>query len=481
MTEEGAGDTEGGLKHPNNDDGDDGDDNDHRATKKRKGVDVFEIDGNNVVFPSDDIVLDHDGRGGMELSQMFGIPSSSPVRIDTATAAASACTGNSLTTCDGARPPKKSKSNNGSKKKKRPPISDLDLEKQVNQVRDIIGGGSIVDSSLRLTTNDNLEVEEGTKYITLPVSCGKNSPWWVGFELFNPVKHPTLYKAHVLCKECSTFKNNPDAGIIKIGISQSTSNLRSHKKHHHPAEYETITKGVSKTTVRGTNKGGLKHPNLIVLQSKALVPLFTKIRDRDTSSKDFVTYSKRIMRLLAEEAIAYLPGNDGTTPYTVMTPTNVPYIGQLSIVDTNPDMVCAVSIVRAGDSLLESVRDIAPGIRVGKLWIQRNESVASKEAVHSCTKLPKNIHNMDVILCDPMLATGGSSITALDILVVEYGVDPTRIVFANVICCPEGLEALAKKYPTIKIVTCWIDSGLNNEKYIMPGLGDYGDRFFNTV
>jgi uracil phosphoribosyltransferase len=164
-----------------------------------------------------------------------------------------------------------------------------------------------------------------------------------------------------------------------------------------------------------------------------------------------------------------------------MTPTNVPYVGQLSIVDTNPDMVCAVSIVRAGDSLLESVRDIAPGIRVGKLWIQRDESVASKEAVHSCTKLPKNIHKMDVILCDPMLATGGSSITALDILVVEYGVDPTRIVFANVICCPEGLEALAKKYPTIKIVTCWIDSGMNNEKFIMPGLGDYGDRFFNTV
>jgi len=498
MTDVGLRDTEGGLnmrhellestasigdKDNNEDDGgDDGDDNDHRATKKRKGLDAFEIDGNDDVFPPD-IVVDHDGRGGMELSQVSGI-TSSPARIDSATAAASARTGNSLTSSDVARPPKESKSNNGSKKKKCPPISDSDLEKRVNQGRDISGGGNIVDSSLRLTTNDNedddnKEAEEGTKYITLPVSCGKNSPWWVGFELFNPVKHPTLYKAHVMCKECSTFMNNPDAGIIKIGTSQSTSNLRSHKKHHHPAEYETIAKGVSKTTGRGT-KGGLKHQNLIVLQSKALVPLFTKIRDRDTSSKDFVTYSKRIMRLLAEEAIAYLPG-DGTTPYTVMTPTNVPYVGQLSIVDTNPDMVCAVSIVRAGDSLLESVRDIAPGIRVGKLWIQRNESVASKEAVHSCTKLPKNIHNMDVILCDPMLATGGSSITALDILVVEYGVDPTRIVFANVICCPEGLEALAKKYPTIRIVTCWIDSGMNNEKFIMPGLGDYGDRFFNTV
>lgn len=219
------------------------------------------------------------------------------------------------------------------------------------------------------------------------------------------------------------------------------------------------------------------HPNLTVLHCRALVSLFTKVRDKCTSSTDFVIYSKRIMRLLAEEAISLLPA----TPYTVTTPTNAPYTGQLSVADTDPDMVCAVSIIRAGDSLLESVRDIVPGLRVGKLWIQRNESSATKEAVHSCTKLPKNINNMDVILCDPMLATGGSSCTALSILVEEYGVDPKRIVFANVICCPEGLEAVAQKFPSIKIVTCWVDPEMNEEKYIMPGLGDYGDRFFNTV
>ena len=221
----------------------------------------------------------------------------------------------------------------------------------------------------------------------------------------------------------------------------------------------------------------LLHPNLTVLNSRALVSLFTKIRDRDTSSKDFVNYSKRIMRLLAEEAVALLP----TSPYTVTTPTDAPYIGQLSLADTDPDRVCAVSIVRAGDSLLESVREIAPGIRVGKFWIQRNESIATKVAVHSCTKLPKNIENMDVILCDPMLGTGGSCCTALSILVEEYGVDPKKIIFANVICCPEGLEVVAQKFPSIKIVTCWVDPVMNEEKFLMPGLGDYGDRFFNTV
>lgn len=184
------------------------------------------------------------------------------------------------------------------------------------------------------------------------------------------------------------------------------------------------------------------------------------------------------MRLLAEEAVASLP----TISRTVTTPTNAPYKGQLSIADTDPDQCCAVSIVRAGDSLLESVREIAPGIRVGKMWIQRNESSAEKEAVHSCTKLPKGgVEDMEIILCDPMLATGGSSCTALRILVDEFGVKPEKIIFANVICCPEGLETVTKEFPQIKIVTCWIDDELNEDKFILPGLGDYGDRFFNTV
>jgi hypothetical protein len=130
------------IGNKDNNEDEDGDDNNHHATKKRKGLDVY---GN--VFPSD-VVVDH-ARGGMELSQLTQLSgiSSSPARIDTATAAL-ASTGNSLTRHI-VRPPKKSKINNSSKKKKRPPISDSDLEKQVNEVRDISGGGNIVDSSLR--------------------------------------------------------------------------------------------------------------------------------------------------------------------------------------------------------------------------------------------------------------------------------------------------------------------------------------------
>jgi hypothetical protein len=135
---------------------------------------------------------------------------------------------------------------------------------QQNQVRDA-SLQNVVDSSLQatqapdLSSNDSSgeDVVEVTKYFTMDVSLKRSSPWWEGFEKFIPSKHPTLYKEYILCKECSTLHKNSDKGIVKVGWSQSTSNLRAHKRHHHPAEYETITKRVDKTTKRSSGDGGL--------------------------------------------------------------------------------------------------------------------------------------------------------------------------------------------------------------------------------
>ncbi len=80
-----------------------------------------------------------------------------------------------------------------------------------------------------------------------------------------------------------------------------------------------------------------------------------------------------------------------------------------------------------------------------------------------------------------MLATGGSAKAAIQVLVEKYGVKSDRIIFANMITCPEGLKNMAEAHPEVKIVTACVDKCLNDEKYIVPGLGDYGDRFFNTV
>ena len=189
-------------------------------------------------------------------------------------------------------------------------------------------------------------------------------------------------------------------------------------------------------------------------------------------------YSKRAMRLVAEDALAEFP----TTPVSIESPCGpCPGCLQSSIV-ADATNLCAVSIVRSGDALLESVRELVPGCKVGKILIQRDESHPNKLPKLFYSKLPTDIqhNNMFVLLCDPMLATGGSAVTALDVLVKGHGVDPTKIIFANMICAPEGLQVLAEAYPNVKIVTAVIDQHLNEDKFIVPGLGDYGDRFFNT-
>lgn len=200
--------------------------------------------------------------------------------------------------------------------------------------------------------------------------------------------------------------------------------------------------------------------------------LFTKMRDETTTSAEFVQYSQRSMRLLAEDALAEFP----TLQKVIQTPC-----GSFTGVEGPPPTeICAVSIVRSGDALLESVRNVEPAIRVGKILIQRDETHKDKKPTLFYSKMPPGIENMHVLLCDPMLATGGSAIMAIETLISKYSVNPERIIFANMICAPEGLRVLGDTYPQIKVVTAAIDEKLNEEKFIVPGLGDYGDRFFNT-
>ena len=198
-------------------------------------------------------------------------------------------------------------------------------------------------------------------------------------------------------------------------------------------------------------------------------------------SPSLSTNKLRAQRILAEETIAELPSQT----HNIQTPCG-PFKG---VKHSNPiNQICAVSIIRSGDALVESFRECLPGIPVGKVLIQRNEQSQQKEAKYFYSKMPQNIvadnndnvHDMDIILCDPMLATGGSAKAAIEVLVKEYNVKTTNIIFANMISCPEGLKALGETYPEIKIITACVDDCLNEDKYIVPGLGDYGDRFYNT-
>ena len=211
---------------------------------------------------------------------------------------------------------------------------------------------------------------------------------------------------------------------------------------------------------------------ITILESRAIFYLLSKLRDKNTQSKDFMIYGDRLMRILAEEVLCRLPC---IGIGIIETPC-----GKCpGLIENSGNNTCVVSIVRSGDILLEAIRYIQPGIKVGKILIQRDESTESKKPILYYKKLPKDINECTVILVDPMLATGGSARKAISVL-LESGVVQEQIIFANLLCCEEGLKNVLEDYPNIKIITMAVDIQLNKDKYIIPGLGDYGDRYYGT-
>ena len=146
------------------------------------------------------------------------------------------------------------------------------------------------------------------------------------------------------------------------------------------------------------------NANAVVLDSPAITMLFTIIRDKRTTQRDYVGASDRLMAILAEEGLARLPC---VAPVTVETPCGA-YAG-LAVPPT--DRICGVDIVRSGGILLEAVRRIAPDSKTAKILIQRDEGTAEPKLFYS--KLPPDVAELMIVLCDPMLATGGSALTAI--------------------------------------------------------------------
>lgn len=210
-------------------------------------------------------------------------------------------------------------------------------------------------------------------------------------------------------------------------------------------------------------------------QTPQLHFLFTVIRNRDTQRTDFVFYSERIMRLVLEAALCLIP----VEPCNVMTPTGTVYTG------VKPDNhgIIGVSILRAGESMERVLREMCRGVRIGKILIQRDEKSAEKgpDERYNYSKMPKDVAARRVLLLDPMCASGGSAIRAVEILMKQYGVKEENIIFLNLVAAPEGLKRFLSLYPRIQVVTAAIDEGLNDQMYIVPGLGDFGDRYFGTI
>ncbi|PWY96825.1 PRTase-like protein [Testicularia cyperi] len=214
--------------------------------------------------------------------------------------------------------------------------------------------------------------------------------------------------------------------------------------------------------------GPVLPPNASRLpQTAQLDALLTMIRDANTPRSDFIFYSDRIIRLLVEEGLNHLP----TVPTTVQTPTGFDYAGV-----SFQGRICGVSILRAGEAMEQGLRECCRSVRIGKILIQRDEETAKPKLFYA--KLPEDIADRWVLLLDPMLATGGSAIKAIEVL-IDHGVKAERILFLNLIASPEGLNNMFAQFPQVKVISAWVDERLDERSYIIPGLGDYGDRYYS--
>ncbi|KAG2237727.1 hypothetical protein INT48_009665 [Thamnidium elegans] len=226
----------------------------------------------------------------------------------------------------------------------------------------------------------------------------------------------------------------------------------------------------------GTENYKLPEQVKILTQTTQLKGLMTIIRCKETPRADFIFYADRIIRLLVEEGLNHLPVVDKN----VLTPTNAEYNGIAF-----EGRICGVSIMRAGEAMEQGLRECCRSVRIGKILIQRDEEthqpkVKKKNEIDLYyAKLPKDIASRYVLLLDPMLATGGSAMQAVQVL-LDNNVKEDHIIFLNLIGSPEGIDAFVQRFPKVKIVIGELDACLNEEKYIIPGCGDFGCRYFGT-
>ena len=190
------------------------------------------------------------------------------------------------------------------------------------------------------------------------------------------------------------------------------------------------------------------------------------LRDKNTASKEFRTLVSEIAMLLCYEATRDLPLED----VDVETPVAVAKAKHLA-----GKKLAVVPILRAGLGMVDGVTALIPSARIGHIGLYRDPDTLMP--VEYYCKLPQDIDQREVIVVDPMLATGGSAIDAIAQIKKR---DPKNIKFMCTIAAPEGLEALAKAHPDVDIYCAALDDHLNDHGYIIPGLGDAGDRIFGT-
>ncbi len=206
--------------------------------------------------------------------------------------------------------------------------------------------------------------------------------------------------------------------------------------------------------------------NVHVIDHPLVQHKLTLMRKKTASTSSFRRLLKELAALMTYEITRDMPMQEVEieTPLETMN---------AKVID-GKKLVFA-SILRAGTGILDGMLDVVPGARVGHIGLYRDPKTL--QAVEYYFKMPKDMHERDVIVVDPMLATGNSAVAAIDRIKKTH---PKSIKFVCLLTCPQGVAALQKAHPDVPIYTAAIDRELDAHSYILPGLGDAGDRIFGT-
>lgn len=208
------------------------------------------------------------------------------------------------------------------------------------------------------------------------------------------------------------------------------------------------------------------NDNIHILTHPLLQHKLTILRNQNTSTKDFRELVSEIAMLMTYEATRDLPLEDVEVTTPVATGTFKTICGK---------KLAIVPILRAGLGMVDGVLKMIPAARVGHIGLYRDPETL--EPVKYYCKMPADIAERDVIIVDPMLATGGSASAAITFM-KEYGCKHIKLM--DVLAAPEGIARIEREHPDVEVYVAGLDDHLNNHGYIVPGLGDAGDRIFGT-
>lgn len=206
--------------------------------------------------------------------------------------------------------------------------------------------------------------------------------------------------------------------------------------------------------------------NVFTMDHPLIQHKLTIMRDVNTSTKDFRELVEEVATLMCYEATRDLPLKEVETETPLMVTKTKVIAGR---------KLAFVPILRAGLGMVDGMLNLVPSARVGHIGLYRDHETL--KPVEYYNKLPNDIEARDVIVLDPMLATGGSAVDAIDIVKRS---NPKSIKFLCIIAAPEGIKALTQAHPDVQVYCAAVDEKLNELGYILPGLGDAGDRIFGT-